>query len=547
MKKIIISIAIFAASVFSAAAQNLDPTVEVSRGYQGKLVDVHKPAMEMSVPDTVQRFDLDFDYSVFDNPYKGSYEFNPYTMDMKPEGRKVTQSQFYLNAGAGYTIHPTLDVLWSPVAKGPFKVDVYGVHRSYIGDYRAPHVGKTVAGQAFENGYDLFSKAGVDMGYDWEKAGLESGVSYYGVAAKGAFSDGSSYNAVDAYAAVASKGAGKFQYGIDASYRYGHVGATDEHLFNLTANFAHLVKAYDRMEIGLGLDFGVYQDGLEASCANIWILPRYVREKGRLSTSVGVRVSAVTSASESFAKANQYVYPDIRVNYNVIKDAMKVYLNVTGGESLNTYASLIEKNHHFNLSYAMPGSAVLGSSVERVRPEVGAEGRISSFFSYGLRGGYVMGAHTLMNVLVEGTSGYRPAFGYGDSQQIYAGADCTLDLSDFRLDAAFRYTNTWGVPQIEGAWFVMPSEFMAEVSAEYNWYRRIYAGVDCEFASRAKTLDAALYLPYYVDMGVSAEYVFSRKFSVWLRGGNLLNMEIQRNPLFAENGVNLTAGICLTF
>ena len=71
MKKIIISIAIFAASVFSAAAQNLDPTVEVSRGYQGKLVDVHKPAMEMSVPDTVQRFDLDFDYSVFDNPYKG--------------------------------------------------------------------------------------------------------------------------------------------------------------------------------------------------------------------------------------------------------------------------------------------------------------------------------------------------------------------------------------------------------------------------------------------------------------------------------------------
>ena len=36
MKKIIISIAIFAASVFSAAAQNLDPTVEVSRGYQGR-------------------------------------------------------------------------------------------------------------------------------------------------------------------------------------------------------------------------------------------------------------------------------------------------------------------------------------------------------------------------------------------------------------------------------------------------------------------------------------------------------------------------------
>ena len=27
------------------AAQNLDPTVEVSRAYEGKLVEVHKPSM----------------------------------------------------------------------------------------------------------------------------------------------------------------------------------------------------------------------------------------------------------------------------------------------------------------------------------------------------------------------------------------------------------------------------------------------------------------------------------------------------------------------
>ena len=546
MKKIIISFAIFAAAVFSAASQNLDPTVEVSRGYQGKLMDVHKPVMEMSVPDTVQRFDLDFDYSVFDNPYKGSYEFNPYTMDMKPESRKIAPSQFYLNAGAGYTLHPTFDILWSPVIKGPFKVDVYGIHRSYIGDYRKAHVGEAGRGQAFKNGYDLFSKAGVDMGYDWEKIGLELGASYNGIAAKDAFTDGS-YNAVDAYLAIGSKGSGKFQYGAGASYRYGHAGLTDEHIFGLSVDLAHQIRPYNRMLIDLGLDFGAYQGTSGTTFANLWILPRYVREKGRLTTSVGVRVSAVTSASSNFAQANQCVYPDVRVNYNIIKDAMRIYLNVTGGETLNTYASLIERNHHFNLSYAMSGSAVLGSSVERVKPEIGIEGRISSFFSYGLRGGYVLGAHSLMNVLVDSASGYRPAFGYGDSQQAYAGVDCTLDVSDFRLDAAFQYSHTWGVPELAGAYFVMPSEFKAEASAEYNWNRRVYAGVDCEFASRAKTLDAALYLPYYVDLGVSAEYVVNRKFSVWLRGGNLLDMEIQRNPLFAEKGINFTAGICLTF
>mgnify|MGYP003558149167 CR=1 FL=1 len=31
-----------------ASAQNLDPTVEVNRTYEGKLLEVHKPGLEMS-------------------------------------------------------------------------------------------------------------------------------------------------------------------------------------------------------------------------------------------------------------------------------------------------------------------------------------------------------------------------------------------------------------------------------------------------------------------------------------------------------------------
>ena len=68
----------------AALAQNLDPTVEVSRAYEGTLVEVHKPTQVMAVPDSVQRFRLDFDYSVFDKPYKGSYEFSPYMTSMRP-------------------------------------------------------------------------------------------------------------------------------------------------------------------------------------------------------------------------------------------------------------------------------------------------------------------------------------------------------------------------------------------------------------------------------------------------------------------------------
>ena len=60
-----------------ASAQDLDPTVVVNKAYEGKLVKVHKPSFEMAVPDSVTRFDLDFDYLVSDRPYKGSDGFNP--------------------------------------------------------------------------------------------------------------------------------------------------------------------------------------------------------------------------------------------------------------------------------------------------------------------------------------------------------------------------------------------------------------------------------------------------------------------------------------
>ena len=67
------------------SAQNLNPTVSVTREYQGKLMEVSKPSVKMAVPDSLTEFNLKFDYSVFENPYKGSYEFKPYNMDMRPE------------------------------------------------------------------------------------------------------------------------------------------------------------------------------------------------------------------------------------------------------------------------------------------------------------------------------------------------------------------------------------------------------------------------------------------------------------------------------
>ena len=64
--------------------------------------------------------------------------------------------------------------------------------------------------------------------------------------------------------------------------------------------------------------------------------------------------------------------------------------------------------------------------------------------------------------------------------------------------------------------------------------------------SSARTSGNGYYvIPGYADLGLTAEYVTSRALSFWAKGGNLLGMTIQRNPLYAVKGPYFTLGISL--
>ena len=535
---------ICAALTFSVAAmaQNLDPTIEVSRVYEGKLIDVHKPAMEMAVPDTMHRFDLGFDYSVFENPYKGSYDFSPYILEMRPASSAGSDKTFYLRAGAGYTLHPTLDVIWSPVKKGPFSVDVYGSHDSYIGEYRA------IGGNSAFKGYDLLSKAGADFGYDWKKASLDFGASYDGIVDKD-YRRARSYNAVDAYALLKSKSAWpeNFMYQVAFAYKYSQDNCAGLHGndFNLDATFGPSFDHAGQVLFDLGVQLDSYTGGLASTLGAFYLVPHYVYSKGVFKVDAGVRVSVLTDSSKSLSKKGQVVYPDVKMTVGVIPNAMRLYLNVGGGDKIQTYASILEKNHHADLTYGLTGPAsLLGVSVERISAVLGLAGRVTSYFSYDLKGGYVNYGNAPLEAAYALPDGvYAPAIGYSSYQKWFAALDCNLILQNFRLDGSVEFTKSWGIKNENMA---APSLLKGDISALYDWHKRIYAGVDCEFAT-SRSSAAGFKMSGYADLGVYAEYVMNRKLSFWLRGGNLLNMEIQRNLLFAEKGINFTAGICLSF
>ncbi len=585
----------------AAAAQNLDPTVEVTRAYEGKLMEVHKPLLKMEVPDSVRHFDLDFDYSVTDAPYKGAYEFRPYSMDMRPSPAVREHKSFYLRAGAGYQLHPELELLWSPKFKtNSFRMGVYASHKSFFGKYwdlSAPgleggvvvldRMPENAAGERARKGYDVVNRIGVDGRADWEKGMFTFDIGYRGLMQDGWMADKVNrfYDALDAKIGLASKKKTGFIYRLDAGYNL----STDDisvlyytqdcgDKMRMTADEldvdASLGFARDRGDKFL-LDLGVNYAGMKGEMGyqgfDLDLVPHYVKESGRWLFDLGVRFSPAIVTSrfvDTYGPDGQLVYPDVRIEYQVVRDAWKLYLDVSGDSEINSYSDLLGFNRHMNPDYCKPEWEFMDASEEKVNAVFGAEARIGSRFSFNLRGGYVKYADALMDGLYM-TSGLsdsgfparlKPAAGYGSYDKAFAAFDWLLDTESVRFDGAVEYAYSWVKDLEDAKGLFLPAALRGDVAFTYDWKNRIFVGVDCGFSTRRNGSliypgrDAvyggdyevrAARIPGYADLGINLEYAATRRFSLWARGGNLLGMTIQRSIMHAEKGPYFTAGICL--
>lgn len=579
-------IAVIAAFVRPLNAQNLDPTVEVNRAYEGKLMEVHKPVLEMEIPDSVMHFDLEFDYSVFESPYKGSYEFNPYLLSMKPGAAPDHSRKFFMRAGAGYQLKPVFDLVWSPKMGKGFKMDIYASHRSFVGNYwnisevngadgiiRLDRLPKGSKERTWK-GYDLMTRAGFDARHDWKKGVFSFGAGCYGLAQKDRhMADrvwNRSFNALDAYIGLGNKGEWEqsFLYDLRLKYRLGGDRtkaladrSLNEHVFGFEASLGPVFKENHKVLFDVGASVAAYSGERAASAGEVSFTPHYVFEKGPFMLDLGVRLAMLAHTSADtlmFHAKGQVVYPNMKFHIAIVPDAMRFYVHAGGGTKANTYSSLLDHNRHLNITAPEGAVPVLDYTVERVSLAGGFEGRISSRFSYNLRAGYVnYGNEVLETLMIDGSDRLSSGITYGPYQKWFAGADMVLDVEGFRLDCSLIYTDSWGsVFDMSGV--LRPASFTGEAAMEYNWKRRLFVGADCDFTTARQgslveytvlSCDRPVrevFIPGYADFGVYAEFMTSRGLSFWVRGGNLLNMTIQRSPLYAEKGLNFTAGICLS-
>ena len=591
MRQHILATALAAAVTALAYGQNLNPTVEVTNAYEGGASAITKPARQMAVPDSVTRFNLDFDYSVFEKPYQGAYEFTPYYVQLKPTPKPSTTEKFYLRAGAGFTLHPELDLVWTPLQKEKFRLSVYATHQSYFGRYHdfalgTPQDGVVPVVKSGEKmkGYLADTKAGVDGAFNWDGGLATLDLGFRHRMANDAYHY-QKMSGLEAKARVRSLPSDEPHLLYDAAIDYSLLGgdlssfsrvADDfrESKFGFAGEFGPVLDADHRALVGLNLDLARYMGDYAGYTGRMALTPKYQFNLDRWRFSLGAQVAWLIYSDEfnlwskDFQHKSGFIYPDVHIDFHVLDDRLVLQTSATGGDRFNTLSGQF-------FSHPFSYDAEYGHSVERIRAMIGARGNIASRFRYDLQGGYARWTYAPVEGMVSYLLTYtapagsdsgtlqpaetverqvlRPSLVEKGFNLFFVDLDYGWKSESVTVDGKLSYRHT----NIAGTGAFAPAAFTGFIRPAYNYGERMKGGLDIAWSTGRKasvtTPDASgevttVYrVPGWVDLGLFAEYRFTHRFGFWAKGGNLLNQLVQETPLHAEAGMYFTAGIVLNF
>lgn len=586
MRRYVLTAAVMLLSV-AVSAQNLNPTVQVTNAYEGRLMEVEKQKVEMAVPDSLLKFDWDFGYSVFDNPYKGAYEFRPYLIEMRPDPTVYDGKKLYLRAGAGYSLHPQAQLYWTPTLKGRWGLTLYDDFKGYWGDWQgiAPMRigGESYRTHAYKDasyfGSDMANKFGFTTRYDGLKTIVTLDGSLLWLETKERNSMANSALGTSAALRVRSNVPSDFTY--DFSLKYDWTGdnlATGistplqymEHDLGFAADLGYSIALHHWASLTTSYDHFIFSDHGDITSADwVEITPAYNFSGGRFSAHAGVKYSQVWSQvpvpgsyEEGFDYKGRRIYPDVKASFEAVPETLVLGAAVTGGQKFNSFRSYLTSNHHFpTMASDMYASKLGDASVNLYDAQLSLSGRLRSRMQYSLAAGYSRWYHAplegVSRLIPYGVPGvedvFAPTYYMTNYNLLYAEANASWHSDRLDASALLRLQKS-KFPDVTTA-LSLPA-FVGSADVTYNFNKRLYVGVSAEWMTArhydeklAYPIDPGFSLtaPGWVDLGVNLEYKVNRKFSLWAQGQNLLCQTVMRDFMFAEKGPYGTAGITLNF
>ena len=381
MRKAIVSF-IFVFCTIAAAYAQIDPTVEVSRAYNVQLSEIAKPQLRPFVADSLKRFDISFDYSIFDRPYMDLYDFVPYQMTELEKAASVRHPFIAAKIGVQYPLMPDASVYAQFVNNPNFNASLYVLHNSLLDSLSAVNEGRY-------NSFRLKNQVGANFRGAWTTGEINADFSYRMSNAKDGYNPGTPLtgehgirgldiilNAKSAY-----KEDNSLFYDIDLEYsnsnankKLGIDTVNHENMLDIAASLGASFEGH-RIYVNIRTKNEWLTETSDKVLGIVEITPMYEYRSDKVKAKVGVKFGNKYGRDEATDIA-----PDVRVRVEAVKRILWVRASVTGGNDLVTLSDVA-----YDLPWMVPD---IQFSKVPVAGELGIESVLWSRLAINVLGAY---------------------------------------------------------------------------------------------------------------------------------------------------------------
>ncbi|MBP3343538.1 MAG: TonB-dependent receptor [Bacteroidales bacterium] len=572
--------------------QTIDPTVEVQRDFDGQMMNIHKSRLNTSIHDSLSSFNLSFNYSIFDKPYKDLYEFSPLpSADLQGKAEEK-YPVFFAKAGVSFPFSPDASVWVQPRLGNGNSLNINMYYNGFFGKLNTLKTNPQTMeiekdGQVKSYAGNSSFGAGATYGHQWKKGELYIDLgynsnynTYYGFNTENIFNTATDpfYKKIEKSSfmkdscshkwqqagikfhigSTDAKGRGaKLHYKAEASFLHttdkpAQEGKLNENCIKVSGEIGPTFGRYNKFTVGVNSENVIYSGIQEYKYGLYEIIPQYSFEKGRLKVLAGIKISGRYKSKDETDRYHNTFFVKGDLSFEIARNTLWLYAKADGWNALNSYSSIIMENRWISQEADLKASSV------PLMLQGGFKGQVHNKFSYN-----VYARYTVHEGLLQYIGGILPAAennNYYDSRlnTIYSNhreftvggrfgweskhfsAGTTLEYSDYT-----KSKNSTLQEQIQPIGY---APFKWHLYATYNYRQRIWAGIVADYRSSTPTWSATWHesnLEYksFLNLGINVKYAINRMVSVFATGENLLDKQIQYYPQYLEKGISFGFGV----
>ncbi len=559
-------------------------TVEVSRPYDINTDGIRKPTLPTAVDDSLHRFDVHFDYSIFNRPYGDLYDFTPYeSIQLSTVGANRTPF-VYARLGSQYAfgdkgLMPAGEIYLQSKPKKGFCSGLYGRHNSFFGD-----LGRGFNWDPILKTGRMENTVGGDLTYDWETGEMMVDVKYdYDTYRFSPIRESSQFPCSSGHTngiftgAInlnsAQKEENSIYYDVTFSYRNTKKALAmelpstpfdtlrmREHFLNVSGFIGASFDVH-RIYIDMNIEYAAYGGVHDFNIGVVEFSPIYQYHRKRLDARLGVKFGSRYGMAGTIAEPGldltprSSIFPDVDLRYTLVDKMLWAHAVVTGGNDLNPLSRMID-----DCPLVLPDSQ-MGFGSRPLDATLSLEGVVAGRLGFNLEGIYKIYRNKMIFVPVHDLTGLPMlTAAYRDVNQYSVQAELFWRSQELTVGGRLRYASYRN--QSDKSVVTEMPVWTGNASFRYNFRERIIAQVECNFRSSTHGYMAEGYLfdassllpgpvryevPPIIDLDLHLNYLINKNLSVFVKAGNLLNQRNQYMPLYLEPGLNLGGGICINF